>query len=57
VGDRDKLTDLPSNRRTVELLPDAELVVFPDAGHCTLLERRDEFNAELEAFLDRAFSA
>lgn len=55
VGDRDKLTNRSSNERTARLLPDARLKVFEGAGHCTLLERRDEFNAELEAFLEDLF--
>ena len=56
VGDRDKLTDLESNEKTARLIPDARLKVFPDAGHCTLLERRDEFNRELDLFLTEVFS-
>lgn len=53
VGDKDKLTSLKANQRTAELLPRAETVVFPGAGHCTLLERRGEFNRELAGFLAR----
>lgn len=56
VGDRDKLTDLESNEKTARLIPDARLKVFPDAGHCTLLERRGEFNRELDRFLSEVFS-
>ena len=55
VGDRDKLTNRQVNERTAALLPDARLKVFEGAGHCSLLERREEFNAELEAFLDEVF--
>jgi pimeloyl-ACP methyl ester carboxylesterase len=55
VGDRDKLTNLESNQRTAELLPDARLGVFPGAGHCSLLEKPDDFNRELARFLDQAF--
>jgi len=55
VGDRDKLTNLESNQRTAELLPDARLGVFPGAGHCSLLEKPDDFNRELARFLDEAF--
>lgn len=57
VGDRDKLTDLPCNQRTAELLPDASMAVFADAGHCSLMERRREFNSELEGFLERVIPA
>jgi pimeloyl-ACP methyl ester carboxylesterase len=51
VGEKDKLTDVRVNRETAALMPQARLVVLPDAGHCTLLEQRDAFNAELEGFL------
>lgn len=51
LGDRDKLTNLEVNRRTADLLPDARMKVYVGAGHCSLLERRDEFNADLDAFL------
>jgi len=57
VGERDKLTSRQANERTAGLLPDARLKVFPDAGHCTLLERSEEFNAELDAFFDALFGA
>jgi pimeloyl-ACP methyl ester carboxylesterase len=56
VGSRDKLTNVAANKRTAELLPDSRLVVFPDAGHDCLLERRDELNAELDSFLEDAFA-
>ena len=56
VGSRDRLTSLEVNRRTDELLPDSRLVVFPDAGHDCLLERRRELNPELESFLEKSFA-
>ena len=55
VGDKDKLTNREANERNAGLLPDARLKVFEGAGHCSLLERRSEFNAALEAFLDEVF--
>jgi len=55
VGDRDKLTNREVNERTAALLPDARLKVFEGAGHCSLLERREDFNGELEAFLAEVF--
>jgi pimeloyl-ACP methyl ester carboxylesterase len=30
--------------------------VFDGAGHCTLLERREELNEEMEAFLEEVFA-
>lgn len=56
VGDRDKLTDLKSNEKTARLIPDARLKVFPGAGHCTLLERREEFNRELDGFMSEVLA-
>lgn len=57
VGDRDKLTNRESNERTAGLLPDARLRVFEGAGHCAMLERREDFNAALESFLYDVFSS
>lgn len=56
VGQRDKLTSREVNQTTADLLPDSKLVVFPDAGHCTLLERRERFNDELGKFVEEVFA-
>lgn len=56
VGTKDKLTSAAANRRTCELLPDARLVVYEDAGHSTHLERTEELNAEMGAFIDACFN-
>ena len=56
VGERDKLTNVAANTGTASLLPEARVVVFPEAGHDSLMERWPDFNAELEAFLAEAFS-
>jgi pimeloyl-ACP methyl ester carboxylesterase len=42
------------SERIVELLPDAEFVVVPDAGHMVLLEKPDEVTAALAALVHRA---
>jgi pimeloyl-ACP methyl ester carboxylesterase len=55
VGTKDKLTSDKANCRTAELLPDARLVVYKDAGHSTHLERTGEVNAELDDFLELCF--
>jgi pimeloyl-ACP methyl ester carboxylesterase len=55
VGTKDKLTSDKANHRTCELLPDARLVVYKDAGHSTHLERTRELNAEMDAFLEACF--
>jgi len=56
LGERDKLTDVGSNRRTADLLPDCRMRVFDGAGHCAMFENRAEFNEELGAFLEKAFA-
>jgi pimeloyl-ACP methyl ester carboxylesterase len=55
VGDKDKLTNREANELTASLLPDARVRVFEGAGHCAMLERRDEFNEEMDAFLAEVF--
>ncbi len=55
VGTKDKLTSDKVNRRTCAVLPDARLVVYEDAGHSTHLERTEEFNVEMDAFLEACF--
>ena len=56
LGERDKLTNIDSNRRTAEMLPDCRMRVFDGAGHCAMFESRAEFNEELGAFLEEAFA-
>ncbi len=56
VGDKDRLTSLDANVITQSKMPSAELILFPGAGHCTLIERPDLVNIEIERFLDGFFS-
>lgn len=53
VGEMDALTPIPCSDSMVAGLPDAELVVIPDAGHLTALERPDAFSAAVRDFLTR----
>ena len=55
MGRHDLLTNVKVNEASVALMPDAMLVVYPDAGHCCLLEAGDEFNAELARFFKQVF--
>jgi pimeloyl-ACP methyl ester carboxylesterase len=57
TGEKDTLIPKEHSERLVELLPDAELVVVPEAGHMVLLERPAEVNAALEGLLDRVRAA
>jgi pimeloyl-ACP methyl ester carboxylesterase len=57
VGDVDRLTPQVSARAIVSALSDARLVVLSGAGHCAMLERPEEFNAEIESFLGEVAGA
>jgi pimeloyl-ACP methyl ester carboxylesterase len=57
TGDKDLLIPKGHSERLVELLPDAELVVVPEAGHMVLLERPGDVNAALAELLDRVRAA
>jgi pimeloyl-ACP methyl ester carboxylesterase len=52
VGDQDK-PFLGDSRRMVETIPDARLVVVPEAGHSPQFENPDVWLAALTGFLDR----
>lgn len=51
VGDVDRLTPPSSAMAMKRRLPEARVVVFEGAGHCTMLERHEEFNRAVERFL------
>lgn len=53
VGDHDRLTPIDAARRIAEAIPGAELAVLEDAGHSSMLEKPDEFNALVRRFLAR----
>lgn len=53
VGTRDLLTPVPGARHLAHLLPDAELVVLPKAGHQLMQERPEELAELLDAFVAR----
>lgn len=56
VGSEDTLmVEDRANRRTHALLPDSRLKVFEGAGHCSLMECPDDFNASLDSFLVECF--
>jgi pimeloyl-ACP methyl ester carboxylesterase len=54
VGDVDRLTPPASALAIKRGLPDARMVVFSEAGHCTMLERHEQFNEVVQGFLDEA---
>lgn len=51
VGDVDRLTPPSSAAALKRRLPEARVVVLKGAGHCTMLERHDQFNRVVERFL------
>jgi pimeloyl-ACP methyl ester carboxylesterase len=54
VGDADRLCPLEHSRAIADALPQAELAVYPGAGHMVQLERRREVSTRLADLVDRA---
>jgi pimeloyl-ACP methyl ester carboxylesterase len=52
-GDRDRLLPMHHSRRLAEALADGELLELADVGHVAMLERPDEVNVALVAFVRR----
>lgn len=50
-GTHDRLTVAKASEYLAEHLPKAELHVFENCGHMTMLERHDDFNGMLDRFL------
>jgi pimeloyl-ACP methyl ester carboxylesterase len=50
-GDVDPLVPLANGVALAERIPGARLKVYPETGHIPEVERADEFNADLLAFL------
>jgi pimeloyl-ACP methyl ester carboxylesterase len=57
-GEDDALTPVKYSQYMREEIPNARIVIIPDAGHSVMLEKPDELNNALRSFLDeiRAFS-
>ena len=49
-GEQDARSPLSVARQFEQAIPDAELVVIPDCGHVSNLERPEQFNAAVRAF-------
>ncbi|MCB5165918.1 alpha/beta hydrolase [Streptomyces bambusae] len=54
AGGRDLITPAAHGVTIAEQLPDADLLVLPDAGHLLMLERPEEVNGRLADLLGRA---
>ena len=51
VGEHDAISSVEEMRGIAEQIPDAKLVVIPEAGHMSPLENPAAFNAAIERFL------
>ncbi|RZU52006.1 pimeloyl-ACP methyl ester carboxylesterase [Krasilnikovia cinnamomea] len=51
VGTKDYLTPVAHSEEILKYLPEAKLVKIDNSGHVVMLERSDEVNAALDAFL------
>lgn len=56
VGSEDRFTARRSSERTSGMIPGAMLKVYEGCGHDTMLERPEEENRDLAAFLERCFA-
>lgn len=53
TGSEDELMPLPTSQAMVAALPSAQLVVIPQAGHLSNLEKPEAFNEAVIAYLER----
>ncbi|MGW1377703.1 alpha/beta fold hydrolase [Streptomyces sp. NPDC002446] len=57
AGENDLITPADHSRTIAEVLPDAELVCVPGAGHLVMLERPELVNEHLVSLVERASAA
>jgi len=50
-GENDRMVPTPNTSLLTERLPNAQLKIYPDAGHSFLFQYPAELAAELEEFL------
>ncbi|WP_146905050.1 alpha/beta fold hydrolase [Cellulomonas aerilata] len=53
VGDQDRITPVPTAEHMMDVLPDAELVVVPGAGHLAVIEDPGTVAGALQRLLER----
>ena len=56
-GQHDAHLRMEMVQRQKQLMPEAAVSLYPDAGHAPFLETPEEFNAELDAWISRATTA
>jgi pimeloyl-ACP methyl ester carboxylesterase len=52
-GDHDRMVPTPNSHDLAQRLPDAELVIYPDAGHGGIFQNHHDFVPTALAFLAR----
>ncbi|NPA34451.1 MAG: alpha/beta hydrolase [Chlorobi bacterium] len=57
VGEDDIARPVEEAKQLVELIPNAELKIIPNAGHSSALENPQEFNKAMETFLKKVSNA
>ncbi len=50
-GEEDRLTPVKYSQYMKDRIPDSRLVIIPEAGHSVMLEKPEELNAALRAFI------
>lgn len=53
AGGDDRITTVRASKKMSEGIPEAELHVFERAGHMTMMEKHEKFNALLGSFIER----
>lgn len=51
TGDADELMPIPTSEAMAQAVPNSRLVVLPEAGHLSNMERAEDFNAAIRNFL------
>ncbi len=54
-GEEDAWVQVEEGHKLDSLLPDSELVIMPDEGHCPMETKPEEFNSILLRFLDESY--
>jgi pimeloyl-ACP methyl ester carboxylesterase len=52
-GNVDPLVPLENGLHLAQTIPEARLIVYPQTGHIPEVERAEEFNRDILAFLER----
>jgi len=55
AGGDDRITTVRASKKIAEDIKGSRLIVFDNAGHTSMMERSEEFNAELQGFISGIF--